>query len=383
MTLSLTEFAAMIPEEKGRLRTLSAVAALANRKSFPISALMNWMPKMGSSYTANFSGGTAEAATRAMNAEFTASNPTPTQKNFVMRAAGGGMPLDINQIDSDMTGAVRDGLLTQKIVDVGAKLFRQWFQGEHTDTAQFDGANYLANELGNIVSAGVSGAVVTAALMDQLLNLVPGANLILANSTVADQIVALTTQVARIVQMNAGAVAPAMWGRDYKGVPVLKVLTAPADAGGAIGAILPATDWVASGVARGVYAGVPATIARNTAYVVGDWRKPTSGTQYLRCSVAGTSHATTEPTWTGTQGAEDTDGTAKFVNAALASRVCTRVTAVRLGLDGVYGIHNRMLEIAAARRAGAFEYHDMNWFMAPIVYDTIDAIAQLCAVKEA
>ena len=58
----------------------------------------------------------------------------------------------------------------------------------------------------------------------------------------------------------------------------------------------------------------PETSARNTTYALGDVIKPTTtyaGHSY-KCTVAGKSHATVEPTWTTTNGATTTDGTAVF-----------------------------------------------------------------------
>jgi hypothetical protein len=58
----------------------------------------------------------------------------------------------------------------------------------------------------------------------------------------------------------------------------------------------------------------PETSARNMIYQVGDVIKPTTtyaGHSY-KCTTAGTSHATTEPTWTTTNGNTTTDGTAVF-----------------------------------------------------------------------
>jgi len=54
----------------------------------------------------------------------------------------------------------------------------------------------------------------------------------------------------------------------------------------------------------------PETWVKNTAYTVGDLVKATTynSHSYL-CTVAGTSHATTEPTWSTTNGATQTDGT--------------------------------------------------------------------------
>ncbi len=57
----------------------------------------------------------------------------------------------------------------------------------------------------------------------------------------------------------------------------------------------------------------PETSARNTAYAVGDVVKPTTYASHsYKCTTAGTSHATVEPTWTTTNGATTTDGTAVF-----------------------------------------------------------------------
>ena len=57
----------------------------------------------------------------------------------------------------------------------------------------------------------------------------------------------------------------------------------------------------------------PTTSVRNTAYTVGDMIKPTTYASHsYKCTTAGTSHATTEPTWTTTNGNTTTDGTAVF-----------------------------------------------------------------------
>ncbi len=57
----------------------------------------------------------------------------------------------------------------------------------------------------------------------------------------------------------------------------------------------------------------PEVSARNTVYAVGDVIKPTTYASHsYKCTTAGTSHATTEPTWTTTNGATTTDGTAIF-----------------------------------------------------------------------
>ena len=57
----------------------------------------------------------------------------------------------------------------------------------------------------------------------------------------------------------------------------------------------------------------PETTSRNTAYMVGDVVKASSYNAHsYKCTTAGTSHASVEPTWTTTNGATTTDGTAVF-----------------------------------------------------------------------
>ena len=57
----------------------------------------------------------------------------------------------------------------------------------------------------------------------------------------------------------------------------------------------------------------PETSARNTAYSLGDVIKPTVYASHsYKCTTAGTSHASVEPTWSTTNGATTTDGTAVF-----------------------------------------------------------------------
>ena len=57
----------------------------------------------------------------------------------------------------------------------------------------------------------------------------------------------------------------------------------------------------------------PETTVRNTAYTVGDVIKPTTYASHsYKCTTAGTSHATVEPTWGTTNGGTTTDGTAVF-----------------------------------------------------------------------
>lgn len=71
------------------------------------------------------------------------------------------------------------------------------------------------------------------------------------------------------------------------------------------------------------------TWAAGTAYVVGDVIRPTTGNGYLyKCIIAGTSHATTEPTWTTTAGQVNTDGTVTWANAGVSIVVYTATSAV-------------------------------------------------------
>jgi len=54
----------------------------------------------------------------------------------------------------------------------------------------------------------------------------------------------------------------------------------------------------------------PETWVANTIYAIGDFVKATTYNSHTYlCTVAGTSHATTEPTWSITNGATQTDGT--------------------------------------------------------------------------
>lgn len=53
--------------------------------------------------------------------------------------------------------------------------------------------------------------------------------------------------------------------------------------------------------------------AANTAYSIGDKRKPTNGLFWLECTTAGTSHATTEPTWAAVYGNTKADGAGTLV----------------------------------------------------------------------
>ena len=63
-------------------------------------------------------------------------------------------------------------------------------------------------------------------------------------------------------------------------------------------------------VSKGYYTGVARTAwAAATVYAVDDIRVPTTANGYqYRCSIAGTSHATTEPTWGTVLGVTQTDG---------------------------------------------------------------------------
>lgn len=380
MPLTVADWAKLTTDEKGRLRALAAAEAMRDPMAMPLMDLLQFMPSMGGSYTANYAAASLQAATRAINAEFTEATPTVDQYNFPFRAAGGALKIDINLLFGDNTGMVRAGLLTQKFADVAARLFRLVFRGDKDAAAgdEFAGFDQLVSAFSNQVVAGTNGAKLTAAMLDLALRKVPGANVILCNRTMVDQIDALDTRVSRMAVMNQGSLTPGMYVPSYKGIPILAVQTAPNNGSAALEEILPFSEFIASSVARNTHV-TPATIARNTAYVIGDWVKPTTGTFRLRCSIAGTTHATTEATWTGTQGAADADGTATFVNALPQN---TRVTVARMGLNGIYGRQVTPMTLAAPRVVGAFEYNDMNWFMAPIVTDHKNAVAQVVGVKE-
>lgn len=70
------------------------------------------------------------------------------------------------------------------------------------------------------------------------------------------------------------------------------------------------------------------TWATGTAYVVGDVVRPTSGNGHLfKCIIAGTSHATTEPTWTTTAGQVNTDNTVTWAEAGISITVFTATAA--------------------------------------------------------
>jgi len=69
----------------------------------------------------------------------------------------------------------------------------------------------------------------------------------------------------------------------------------------------------------------PETWTQNTVYAIGDFVKATSYNDHAYlCTVAGTSHATTQPTWSTTNGATQTDGT---VTWKVFDRKCYQVKA--------------------------------------------------------
>jgi len=73
----------------------------------------------------------------------------------------------------------------------------------------------------------------------------------------------------------------------------------------------------------------PETWVANTAYTVGDFVKATTYNNHTYlCTVAGTSHASTEPTWSTTNGATQTDGT---VTWKVFDRKCYQIKAPQSG----------------------------------------------------
>ncbi|MCX7806740.1 MAG: hypothetical protein N3A38_16370 [Planctomycetota bacterium] len=311
--LTLTDWAKLITDEKGRLQTLGAVEALSDARGWPLLKIMPFRPVGGQANVTNRATSSTRAATRAMNEDFEESSPGVQQYTFVMRAAGGDLKIDINMILGDTTGVLRAGLLTQKLRDIGARLFRMWFKGDrdHSSGAQWHGANEFCADNSLQTPAGENGGTITSDLLDDAIEKVPGANLILCNRTLARQINNLEIGVQKQVVLNQGGLSPDMFVQTYKGIPILPVGKAPNDTTGALEDILPFNE---------------------------------------------------------TQGSCNT---------------CSRVTVCRIGMDGIFGIHNRMLEIAEPRRAGAFEYNDMNWFMAGFATDYPDSIWQIVGVKAA
>lgn len=239
--LSLTDWAKLIQNEKGRLSVMAVIAALSHRRAWPLLNLLPFMPKQGNAYEANWATSGAKKATRAMNAEFDEAAPGVSQFIFPMRAAGGDINIDRNMIGGDTSGVLRAGLLTQKVIDVGARLNRLWFYGDKDAVAgdEWHGANEFCADNSLQIEAGENGAVISSALMDQALALVPGANVILCNRTLGNQIDALNVGVQKTVILNQGTETPNMFVQSYKGVPILPVDTAPADDDGVHAQILP------------------------------------------------------------------------------------------------------------------------------------------------
>jgi len=309
--LTLADWVKMVPDERGQQRAVAALEALSDLRAWPLLRMLTFRPAQGGAYLANFLAASTQAATRAMNAAFTESAPTVDQFTFAMRAAGGELKLDINQIGGDSTGLLRAALLARKVMDVGARLNRLWFKGDKDagSGAEWHGVNEFCADLTLQTQAGGNGAVVTSPMMDDLLAKVPGANVILCNRTLAIQLDALSVGVTKTVMLNQGGLTPNMFVKNYKGVPIIEVLTAPNDTTAAQEEILPFTE---------------------------------------------------------TQG---------------SSNVCSRITAARIGLDGLFGVHHAMFTVAPPRVVGAFEITDMNWFMSGVATDTKDAVHQLIGVK--
>ena len=310
--LTLAEWAKLITEEKGRLRALAMLAALSDPfRGWMLLRFMTFMSKSGSSYMANWASASAAAATRAINAEFTDVAPVPNEYQFLMRAAGGDMKLDRNQMnDGNNSAVIRAGLLTQKLIDTGARLNRLWFAGDKANADEWHGANEFCDDVDQVIEAGANGEELTAAMMDDLLDMVPGANFILCNTALARKATNLEVGVQRTIELNSGLDRPDFFRHQYKGIPIIAIRTAPNDGTGVQEEILPQTE------------------------------------------VLGTSGAT-----------------------------CSRITAVRLGVDGVHGIEREPMRMDDPVLRGAFEYNHMNWFMSGLATDDPAAIGQLIGVQ--
>lgn len=90
--------------------------------------------------------------------------------------------------------------------------------------------------------------------------------------------------------------------------------------------------------------------ATGTAYVVGDVRRATSGneTLYFHCTTAGTSHATTEPTWNTSVGGTTTDNTVtwttrKMPNGNVCHSAFGRIWVTSHGDDSVVEFSDTLL----------------------------------------
>lgn len=242
--LSIADWAKLTTDEKGRLLVMATAQALSHPRAWPLLRVLPFVPKMGGAYIANRAGASAQAATRAMNVAFTEAVPTVDQFTFAMRAAGGAMKIDRAMIDGDNTGMVEAGMLTQKTMDMGARLNRMWFKGDRdaVSGAEWHGVNEYCADEARTVAAGGNGAVITKDIMDSALNKVPGANLILCNQTLTGQIDGLSTGVQKTVDLSNGGLTTQMFLPTYKGVPILPVLTAPNDTTAVQEEILPFTE---------------------------------------------------------------------------------------------------------------------------------------------
>jgi len=238
MGYTLADMAKLIQDSRSREFTNAGLAALSD--GFPLLRLLSFLPASGQKHNIVYSGGTAEAATRAMNSEFTSAETAVDDYDYAMRAVGGQIKVDINFVGADADGGARQFALGNKVKDIGRKYSRLFFTGDASNSDEFDGVNALCADatFAQTVSAGTDGATVTKEKMREVLRLVPDANLILCNGVLAQQINDLDQGVSKTVTLNSGLPTPQMFTKSFDGVPIMATGSYPDDSG-TIQSVLP------------------------------------------------------------------------------------------------------------------------------------------------